>query len=144
MSQDPPQDNRPPWAKVLGVAVVAVGVGVIGAFALDLHSHQCDQCGKRWWHLGSFNVGDKTAHTCAMCGDVQWWKGSVAPGMRQRFNSTGHDAHLLPSVPRIGNPLPPASTPLTNGFSPPPPFSPETPKISADTVAMVPSKHYPR
>ena len=58
----------------LGVIAIALGVGVIGAYVLDAHGHTCEACGKRWWHLGAFNLGDPKAHTCASCGTVQWWK----------------------------------------------------------------------
>jgi hypothetical protein len=86
--------NRPPWETLpwrsfhqslpevppaksigtLGVLAIAAGVGVLGYFMLDGHSHSCEACGHRWRHLGAFNLGDATAHTCKKCGTVQWWK----------------------------------------------------------------------
>jgi len=59
---------------VVGVIAIAVGVGVLGYYMLDGHSHRCEACGYRWRHLGAFNFGDPTAHTCKQCGTVQWWK----------------------------------------------------------------------
>jgi hypothetical protein len=61
----------------LGVIALAFGIGVFGAYALDLHGHTCEACGNRWWHLGAFNLGDEGSHTCARCGQVQWWKNGV-------------------------------------------------------------------
>ena len=58
----------------LGVIALAFGVGVLGAYMLDLHGHTCEACGHRWRHLGAFNLGDQDAHTCRKCGMVQWWK----------------------------------------------------------------------
>jgi hypothetical protein len=59
---------------MLGTIAIAVGVGMLGAYMLDLHSHTCEACGHRWRHLGAFNLGDPVAHTCSKCGTVQWWK----------------------------------------------------------------------
>lgn len=59
---------------VLGTIAIAIGVGVLGAYMLDLHSHTCEACGHRWRHLGAFNLGDPAAHSCSKCGTVQWWK----------------------------------------------------------------------
>ena len=58
----------------LGVLAIAVGVGVLGYYMLDGHTHTCEACGHRWRHLGAFNFGDPVAHTCNQCGTVQWWK----------------------------------------------------------------------
>lgn len=57
----------------LGALAIAVGVGVLGAYMLDLHGHTCERCGRRWRHFGAFNFGDVQSHTCT-CGQVQWWK----------------------------------------------------------------------
>jgi hypothetical protein len=57
----------------LGALAIAVGVGVLGAYMLDLHGHACERCGRRWRHFGAFNFGDEQSHTCT-CGQVQWWK----------------------------------------------------------------------
>jgi hypothetical protein len=62
-----------PFGGTLGVIAIAFGIGVLGAYVLDLHAHTCDACGRKWRHLGAFNGGDPTAHTCT-CGMVQWWK----------------------------------------------------------------------
>ena len=59
---------------VLGTVAIAIGIGVLGAYMLDLHSHTCEACGHRWRHLGAFNLGDPGAHSCSKCGTVQWWK----------------------------------------------------------------------
>ena len=77
--QEEPATAPPPpsLGNMLGVIAIAVGVGVLGYYALDGHSHTCESCGHRWRHLGAFNVGDPAAHSCK-CGTVQWWKDGVA------------------------------------------------------------------
>ena len=73
--QEEPHTPAPPSiGSMLGVIAIAVGVGVFGAYMLDMHSHTCEACGNRWRHLGAFNVGDPESHTCGKCGTVQWWK----------------------------------------------------------------------
>jgi hypothetical protein len=67
----------PTLGGTLGVIALAFGIGVLGAYALDLHSHTCDACGHTWRHLGAFNLGDPTSHTCTRCGTTQWWKDGV-------------------------------------------------------------------
>jgi hypothetical protein len=62
-----------PFGGTLGVIALAFGIGVLGAYVFDLHSHTC-VCGNRWYHLGAFNMGDEAAHQCRKCGTVQWWK----------------------------------------------------------------------
>jgi hypothetical protein len=62
-----------PFGGTFGALAIAVGVGVLGAYMLDLHGHTCVQCGRRWRHFGAFNFGDEQSHTCT-CGQVQWWK----------------------------------------------------------------------
>ena len=62
---------------VLGTIAIALGVGVLGYYMLDGHSHTCEGCGTQWRHLGAFNVGDPAAHTCSTCSTVQWWKDGV-------------------------------------------------------------------
>lgn len=63
-----------PFGGTLGVIAIAFGIGVLGSYMLDLHSHICDACGHKWRHLGAFNLGDERTHTCGKCGTVQWWK----------------------------------------------------------------------
>ena len=63
---------------MLGTIAIAVGVGMLGAYMLDLHTHTCEACGHHWRHLGAFNHGDPVAHTCSKCGTVQWWKDGAA------------------------------------------------------------------
>ena len=72
--EEPPTPAPPSIGNMLGVIAIAVGVGVLGAYMLDMHSHTCEACGNRWRHLGAFNVGDPESHTCGKCGTVQWWK----------------------------------------------------------------------
>jgi len=93
---DDPKKNRPSWetspwrtfqepdslpppsiGTMLGTIAIAVGVGVLGYYMLDGHSHTCESCGHRWRHLGVINVGDPGSHTCGKCGTVQWWKDGV-------------------------------------------------------------------
>ena len=69
----PPRDPNS-VSSMLGTIALAIGVGVIGAYALDLHSHSCEACGHKWRHLGVLNLGDPVAHSCKQCGTVQWWK----------------------------------------------------------------------
>lgn len=71
-SQQPKQ--KPGWVNTLEVFAIAIGVGMFGAYMLDMHSHTCQACGNRWRHLGAFNFGEVKAHTCAKCGTVEWWK----------------------------------------------------------------------
>jgi hypothetical protein len=110
--QQPPSrifDQRPaatsaPLGGTLGVLAIAFGIGVLGAYALDLHSHACDSCGYKWRHLGAFNLGDLPAHTCRKCGTVQWWKRGWqhAVGMR----STDGAFRPLSSTPSMTAPRP--------------------------------------
>ena len=58
----------------LGTIIIALSAGILGYYALDGHSHRCESCGKKWRHLGAFNIGDVDAHTCGSCGQIQWWK----------------------------------------------------------------------
>jgi hypothetical protein len=78
----------------LGTVALAIGVGMLGAYMLDLHAHTCDACGNRWRHLGAFNVGDPGSHTCGQCGVVQWWK----DGVPHVFRSSLHGP-ATPSLP---------------------------------------------
>ena len=76
--QEEPASSPPPSiGNMLGVIAIAVGVGVLGYYMLDGHSHRCESCGNSWRHLGAFNVGDPAAHSCSKCGTVQWWKDGV-------------------------------------------------------------------
>jgi hypothetical protein len=76
-----PQPSAP-LGGTLGVIALAFGIGVLGAYMLDLHSHVCCRCGHRWRHLGAFNFGDEGAHTCSKCGVVQWWKDGIPHAYR--------------------------------------------------------------
>jgi hypothetical protein len=62
------------FSSPLGALTLVVGAGVIGGYVLDWHKHTCESCGRRWSHLGVFNLGDEESHTCSRCGEVQWWK----------------------------------------------------------------------
>jgi len=103
MARDPKQS----WGQVLGVAVLVVGIGVASAYALDLHSHTCEACGRRWRHLGAFNIGDQDAHTCA-CGTVQWWKSIHSDGAIAHNSSAlqapALQARAMGHVPRFKPP----------------------------------------
>jgi hypothetical protein len=71
-----PERASPPslFGGTLGIMALAFGLGVLGAYMLDVHAHTCEACGNRWRHLGAFNLGDLEAHRCQKCGQVQWWK----------------------------------------------------------------------
>lgn len=73
----PPPIASPSFVGTFGILALALGMGVIGAYMLDLHTHTCESCGHAWRHLGAFNTGDPISHTCARCGTVQWWKDGV-------------------------------------------------------------------
>lgn len=83
---------KPPAQPIgtLGVIAIAFGIGVLGAYALDLHSHTCCACGRKWRHLGAFNLGDPTAHTCT-CGTVQWWKDGIPHVFRTALRTAPPD-----------------------------------------------------
>src|SRR5574341_654615 len=81
--------EAPSIGNMLGTIALAIGVGVLGYYALDGHSHTCEACGHRWRHLGVLNLGDPVAHSCARCGTVQWWKDGVPHVFREALRS--HD-----------------------------------------------------
>jgi hypothetical protein len=108
----------------LTALAIAVGLGVLGAHMLDLHGHTCDRCGRRWVHLGAFNLGDEQSHTCARCGEVQWWKCGAPHVLR------GSEIAAYQPFPRAAaaSPLPPAAYP-----APPTGLSPS---VSSPMIAM--------
>ena len=75
--KEEPTPQPPSIGNVLSTIALALGVGVLGYYMLDGHSHTCESCGHRWRHLGVFNHGDPDAHACK-CGTVQWWKDGTA------------------------------------------------------------------
>lgn len=92
----PPQSAMSSFGTAIGTVAVAIGVGMLGAYMLDLHKHTCDACGYSWRHLGAFNVGDPNSHTCRSCGTVQWWKDGVPHVFRSSVTgSTGASASAL-------------------------------------------------
>ena len=98
--------GRPPERQLstLGKIAVTVGLGVLGYYLLDGHSHTCEACGKRWRHLGAFNFGEVPAHTCAVCGTVQFWKDGfkhVFPDQGQRFASGAPTNSILAGLQEI-------------------------------------------
>ncbi len=106
----PRRASKPPPSSsfsTLGVVALALGIGVLGAYALDFHGHTCEACGRRWHHLGAFNLGDVAAHTCKQCGEVQWWKngfqeyaatGKLTDGAFQQPAPLAQPPSLLPSL----------------------------------------------
>jgi len=115
----------------LGVMAIALGIGIVGAYTLDLHSHECDGCGHRWFHLGAFNLGDKPAHTCGRCGAEQWWKRGVPPALRYAHDAYLHDSYATPAGAMA---MPSYSARYLDEGSP---------IVSADSMALVPSKDRP-
>jgi hypothetical protein len=97
----------PPWKPpgqpigTIGVIAIALGIGVLGAYALDAHGHTCEACGKRWWHLGAFNLGDPTAHTCSSCGTVQWWKNGIPHVFRTALRAPPQEDPLMAMYDRL-------------------------------------------
>jgi len=85
--EPPPEPSTSKSIGPLGVVAIAFGVGLIGAYMLDLHGHTCEVCGHRWRHLGAFNLGDPVAHTCRKCGTVQWWKDGIQQVFRDPLSS---------------------------------------------------------
>jgi len=101
-----------PLGGTLGVIVLAFGIGVLGAYMLDLHSHQCCKCGHRWRHLGAFNLGDENAHRCARCGTVQWWKDGVPHAYRDAH------AHETTPPPKTASTVPQEFRPMARAALP--------------------------
>lgn len=141
----PPRDDRPHphpaqltpkpsplFGGTLGVIAIALGVGFVAAYTLDAHSHTCDSCGHKWWHLGAFNLGDVGAHRCDRCSAMQWWKGNVPDEFRHAHNAYGHDSW---------------SYPMPEGTVVCPPHQarwPEAPAfVSADPMPLIPSRDRP-
>lgn len=72
---------RPGWSRpvnrLIGLAFV---IGAI-VWLLDLHSHECEACGRRWRHVGLITGGEWAnpkalrSHTCR-CGTEQWRRGA--------------------------------------------------------------------
>jgi hypothetical protein len=96
-----PSLSTPSIGKMLGIVALAIGVGVVGYYVLDGHSHSCESCGNRWRHLGAFNVGDPVAHTCKSCGTVQWWKDGVPHVFREVLRTPPSDSLPKSSGSRI-------------------------------------------
>jgi hypothetical protein len=135
--------RKPAFGGPLGVAAIALGIGIVGAWTLDLHSHTCDSCGKRWWHLGAFNFGDQPAHTCSQCGEQQWWKGNIPIGLRQSHNVFAHDSWRTPPN-GAPNQYPAFQHPSTFETPSAPTQDPaDQPFSSADAMSLVPSKRRP-
>ena len=111
-AKKPPRDPNSA-ASMLGTIALAIGVGVLGAYTLDLHSHKCEACGHKWRHLGVFNLGDPNAHACKNCGTVQWYK----DGIPHVFRSAMREAppNVLPgsSLARLLGKSPSAPAPLS-------------------------------
>lgn len=97
----PPQSALGSFGSALGTVAIAIGVGVLGAYMLDLHTHTCDACGYRWRHLGAFNVGDADSHTCGNCGVVQWWKDGVPHVFRSSLQAPSATAALRANAARL-------------------------------------------
>lgn len=89
----PPPTATPSFGGTIGILALALSMGVIGAYMLDLHAHTCESCGNKWRHLGAFNIGDPGSHTCARCGTVQWWKDGVPHVFRNSIRNPPPDPH---------------------------------------------------
>lgn len=142
----PPQDKnlkpRPPahppkpgptLGGTLGIIAIAVSVGVIASFTLDLHSHTCS-CGNRWWHLGAFAQGSEPSHTCGRCGTLEWFKSGVPAHLRQAH---AHDSWAQ----FMGDAFDPGSTGMRRAQIAQ--RAPVAPIIPPDSMALVRSKDRP-
>jgi hypothetical protein len=87
----PSPTSSPSFGGTIGILALALGMGVIGAYMLDLHSHTCEACGNKWRHLGAFNLGDPGSHTCGRCGTVQWWKDGIPHVFRDSIRNPPAD-----------------------------------------------------
>lgn len=97
--KEPPPPTSGSFGGTLGALAIAVGVGALGCVMLDLHSHRCDQCGRRWRHFGAFNLGDEPSHTCSRCGEIQWWKCGAPHVLRGSQFVEFPSSPALPSSP---------------------------------------------
>ncbi len=94
--EEPAAPDPPSIGNMFSAIAIALGVGVLGYYMLDGHSHSCEACGHRWRHLGVFNVGDPAAHACHQCGTVQWWKDGVPHVFRDVLRQPPPvDSHVL-------------------------------------------------
>lgn len=128
----PAQKTGQAFGGPLGVIAIALGVGIIAGYTLDIHSHRCDRCSRKWWHFGMFNLGDESAHRCPNCGAVQWWKSSVPAELRQAHNAFGHDSYMYPGPSPFGA----VANPPSQAGHP----DEESTFVSADPMALVPSR----
>ncbi len=103
--EEPKEPAPVSFGATLGGLAIAVGLGVLGAYMLDLHGHTCDRCGLRWRHFGAFNLGDEKSHTCSRCGEVQWWKCGAPHVIR------GSQFVSSPTVPAAPSMLPASEMP---------------------------------
>jgi hypothetical protein len=151
-----PAEPPPTGASIvstLGAIAIAVGVGVVGAYMLDLHGHTCDRCGRRWRHFGAFNLGDEASHTCSRCGEVQWWKCGAPHVLRGSEFAAPPSAPAAPALPSVavdsaatsppnsfpGLGAPTYAPPLAPGYAPPLPFllPPQAPRLPAPRPPML-------
>ncbi len=117
--KEPPARSSGSFGGTLGVIAIAFGVGVLGAYMLDLHGHTCDRCGRRWRHFGAFNLGDEQSHTCPCCGQVQWWKCGAPHVLRGSQFVTPSTSPALASAPMLTPmlaPVPALEPPYPNGL----------------------------
>lgn len=119
----------------LGAIAIAVGIGVVGAYMLDLHGHTCDRCGRRWRHFGAFNLGDEASHTCSRCGEVQWWKCGTPHVLR------GSEFAVPPSAPSGASAASALPSAAVDSAAPPP--SAGLPALAVPVVPPVASGYAP-
>jgi len=131
--QEEPKPSGSGTLGILGSLAVAVGVGVLGYYMLDGHSHTCEDCEQRWRHFGAFNLNDEDSHRCSRCGQVQWWKDGAPHVLRgsefaappslsattAALRVATAPAVLTAPVPQLAFAAPPPAVPMRSLAAPP-------------------------
>jgi hypothetical protein len=139
------------FSSPLGALALVVGIGAVGGFLLDWHRHTCESCGRRWSHLGAFNLGDEDSHTCSRCGEVQWFKDGARHVLHESANvelpSPAEPPHMAQPQwqPVTPQPLPVAGYPqpyvAPYPYAAPPQSSLYPPYMTPQPQAMPPAAY---